>query len=335
MGLFDLTNHYVLKRCGYEHYTSKRLFLSFPPRLQTVFGKHRSPSKHFSYWYRPHTSTDALPILFIHGIGILFSFSPFFHDFAHFTQEDYLNNPGIGVIAIENLPISFRISHSALSREELCSEILSILEYHGWSKFSLMSFSYGTVITSQLLRDRRIAPQIGPMILIDPIPFLLHLPDTCYNFTRRSPRTASEIFLHYFASQDMCTAHTLGRRFFWNEIILWKEDILNRSDRATVILSERDIIVDAASIGAYLAKDQSSLSSQGVEIWQQRWWSGGKLDVLWFKDIDHGEILNDPDDRRILVDIALNYCRGERKPVTRRNSIDALASTSGLDENEP
>lgn len=254
----------------------------------------------------------------------MFSFSPFFHDFAEFTKENHPTDSGIGVIAIENLPISFRMTHPALLQEELCNEILSILEYHGWSKFALMSASYGTVVASQLLRDSRIAPRIGPMILIDPIPFLLHLPDTCYNFTRRQPRTASEIFLYYFASMDMCTAHTLGRRFFWNEVILWKEDMLNSDRRVTVILSERDIIFDSATVGAYLTNGRTPEGSNNSEIWQQRWWSGGELDVLWFKDIDHGEILNDPDDRKILVDIALNYCRGESAPVARRRSIDGI-----------
>lgn len=69
------------------------------------------------------------------------------------------------------------------------------------------------------------------MILVDPIPFLLHFPDTTYNFTRRKPRSASEIFLFYFASMDMGSAHTLCRRFFWNQLILWKEDLKGRRMR--------------------------------------------------------------------------------------------------------
>lgn len=257
-------------------------------------------------------------------MGILFSYQSFFNDFSKFTKEP--NNDGIGLIAIETLPISFRMSHPALLHEDLCTEILSILDHHGWNKFVLTSASYGTAISSQLLRDNRIAPRIGPMILVDPIPFLLHLPDTTYNFTRRKPRSVTEIFLHYFASTDMGAAHTLCRRFFWNDCILWKEDLMNCGRRTTVVFSERDMVIDAHAIGEYLTRNSNltAIEDRGREDgeWKSRWWTGGELDILWFEGIDHGEILNAPIDRKILIEVVLNYCRGESTPVTRRDAVE-------------
>ena len=103
------------------------------------------------------------------------------------------------------------MTHSALPKEEMCAEILSILENHGWEKFVLMANSYGTIISTQLLHDIVIVPRIGPIILIDPVNWLLHLPEMAYNFTRRQPQTASEYQLYYFASMDMGAAHKLAR----------------------------------------------------------------------------------------------------------------------------
>jgi hypothetical protein len=48
---------------GYQHYATKQWFASFPFRPQTILSRHKSPAKHISYWYRPHTSTTKLPIL--------------------------------------------------------------------------------------------------------------------------------------------------------------------------------------------------------------------------------------------------------------------------------
>ncbi|KAF9267068.1 hypothetical protein L218DRAFT_895241 [Marasmius fiardii PR-910] len=105
-------------------------------------------------------------------------------------------------------------------------------------------------------------PQFTSYILIDPIPFLLNLPPVAYNFMYRapwrsrsdSPFTApssssgtdkpslwqrfwtgyngNEWQLWYFASRDLEVAYTLSRRFFWESIVLWKEDLLGGKDSA-------------------------------------------------------------------------------------------------------
>ena len=55
---------------GFEHYAPARAFDMFPPRLWTPFSK-PSAAAPYSYWYRPGSkSSTALPILFIHGIGV-------------------------------------------------------------------------------------------------------------------------------------------------------------------------------------------------------------------------------------------------------------------------
>lgn len=117
----------------------------------------------------------------------------------------------IGIIAIEIMPVAFRITGPALEKGEMCNEILQILRQHAWDKFVLCSHSYGSVISTHLMRNPDTSKMVGPILLIDPVSILLHLPDVAYNFTCRRPHRANEQQLWYFASMDQGVAHTLCR----------------------------------------------------------------------------------------------------------------------------
>ena len=131
-----------------------RFFTLFPFRPQTLLSKHRSPAKHTTYWHRPHTSTTKLPVVFIHGIGIgLYPYTSFLSELNSKSGiESGEPSDQVGIIAIELMPVSFRITHSALARAELCYEIDQILHKHfdPDQKFVLVSHSYGTVSASPL-----------------------------------------------------------------------------------------------------------------------------------------------------------------------------------------
>jgi hypothetical protein len=257
----------------------------------------------------------------------------------------------VGIIALEILPVSFRITHKALGREELCYEIAQIIYKHfgPTQQFVLVSQSYGTVVTTHMLNDPILAPQIGPIVLMDPVCILLHLPDVAYNFTRRKPVHANEIMLHYFASMDMGVSHTLSRHFFWSENILWKEDLAGRD--VTVLLTGRDLIVDTAAVGRYLMTEttagdkddahgrreerhsddtyyddaddndddemvkeqlQSELKEANVDEWKYREWQGKGVEVLWFEELDHGQVIDRPLERKKLVDAITAYSLNAR-----------------------
>jgi pimeloyl-ACP methyl ester carboxylesterase len=137
----------------------------------------------------------------------------------------------------------------------MCTEIDQIVSQHFPNqKFILVSHSYGTVVSTHLLNTPSIADRIGPVVLIDPVSILLHLPDVAYNFTRRQPVRANEHQLYYFASMDMGVSHTLARHFFWNENVLWKKDIGDR--KVTVSLGGRDLIVNTEAVGRYLTSGE-------------------------------------------------------------------------------
>lgn len=209
----------------------------------------------------------------------------------------------MGVIAIELMPISFRITHAALKREEMKDEILKIVQSHGWTKFVLVSHSYGSVIATHLLRDRKISEMIEAQLLIDPVSILLHLPDVAYNFTCRQPAAANEHQLYYFASMDMCISHTLSRGFFWQENIVWKHDLHDRP--VTVVLCGKDIIVNTEAVGHYLASDRDQDSADST--WKNQAWEGNGLNIVWYSDLDHAQVFERKRDYAKLVKIIQHY----------------------------
>lgn len=306
-----------------------RFFTLFPFRPLTLLSTYRSPVKHLTYWYRPHSSKTRLPVLFIHGIGIgLYPYTNFLRD-LNGAREAGQNNAEFGIIALEIMPVSSRITHSALEKDVMVREIEAIVKHHGWSKFILVSHSYGSIISTHLLKSLHTAPFVGPVVLIDPVSFLLHLPDVAYNFTARRPVRANEHQLSYFGSKDMGVAHSLARRFFWSDNIIWKEDLEVRGGEGggardvTVVLSGKDLIVDTEAVRRYLTassseepvanagapwamkEDEKVTFTKAVQdstgAWKERPWTGSGLEVLWFEHLDHAQVFDWEKTRRPVV----------------------------------
>jgi len=279
--------------------------------------KRVSPARHLTYWYRPHTSKTRHPVLFIHGIGIgLWPYSEFFAELtAAFNALPDEDGGQVGILAIEIMPIAFRLTHAALLREQVCAEIQAILDHHNMSNLVLVSHSYGSVITTHMLQTRSLRSRISSLVLVDPVTLLLHLPDVAYNFTCRMPTHANEWQLWYFASKDIGVAHTLGRRFFWSENILWKEDL--EGLRTTVSLASRDLIVNTRAVGRYLTNgvpSDAEIDTEKERIkeydedWKERTWQGEGVEVLWFEGLDHAQVFDRRWSRKRLVDVIKVYC---------------------------
>jgi hypothetical protein len=291
------------------HRTSlRRFFTIFPFRPLTLFSTHKSPAKHLTYWHRQHTSKNRLPVLFIHGIGVgLYPYTRFLGDLV---KEGASEDGEIGIIALEIMPVSSRITHWALEKNIMVGEIWEIVKYHGWSRFVLVSHSYGSVIATHLLKSSLTASLVGPTVFIDPISFLLHLPDVAYNFTARQPARPNEYQVWYFGSKDIGVAHTLARRFCWSDNIIWKEDLGLKSEDnkregrdVTVVLSGKDLITDTEAVGCYLmssspdgiVSDTALTNSEIKDVageWKRGPWIGSGLEILWFEELDHAEVFD-------------------------------------------
>lgn len=103
----------------------------------------------------------------------------------------------------------------------------------------------------------------------------------------------------------MGVSHTLFRRFFWADSILWKEDIQNR--RVSVALAGRDIVTNAELIRAYLTSSDNWFTA----TWDRAdgYWRGSRLDVLWFQDLGHGQAFEEKETRSRLIQVAKSLCR--------------------------
>ncbi|KAL0934708.1 alpha beta hydrolase fold family [Colletotrichum truncatum] len=336
VAIVDFITHILMVLNGFQYYSQpkKDIFTVFPPRIQQLTAQCRS-SVELSYWHRSHQRTDCLPIVFFHGIGIgLWPYTSFLSEISAAKRHGHGQ---IGVIVLEILPISSRLTKPPLSKEAFLQQFTEILDKHSWDKFVLVSHSYGSVLTTHAIQCPEMEARIPRVVLIDPVSILLHLPDVAYNFTRRRPNRANEWQLWYFASTDPGVAHCLGRYFFWRENVIWAEELVgrcvasqspsdgqNKTRRVTVCLSGQDLIVDSHAVARYLAEDEQ----KGDPAWKQAEGqqvrcnvagipgsvkgncrsSGLDIDVLWFPQTDHAQVFDSKRDRRRIVDVLQGYC---------------------------
>lgn len=196
-------------------------------------------------------------------------------------------DPDVGIIAIEIIAISSRITRPPPTSQATCRGIEKILDSHKWNKFVVISHSYGTAITAYMLRSSTLSPRISATLLVDPITFLLHHPSVAYNFLHRTPKSANEWQLWYFASRDPDIARTLNRHFFWSECIMWKEDLVGK--KFAVVLSEKDQILDAKAVRQYLTNAEETR------------WQTEELEVLWYPGLGHATVFDTKERREPLL----------------------------------
>lgn len=328
VGFVDLLAFAHMRYHGFHFHRSPgrfaQLWRLFPFRPVTLLARGVSPSHSLTYWHRAHTSKTNLPILFIHGIGIgLYPYVRFLGELNTATAHLDAN---VGIIALEIHSISFRITPAPLTPAQLCTEVLRILAHHGWPRVVLVSHSYGSVLSTHMLHHPALGPRIGPVLLVDPVCFLLHLPDVAYNFTVRAPREANEWQLWYFASKDLGVSWTLARHFFWADNILWREDLVGGGGRAvTVSLGGRDLIVDTQAIGEYLVgggggdevgksgkkrDDDANNNNTPSSSWKTAPWTARTTspEVVWWPELDHAQVFDKKRTRAKLIGVLKVYC---------------------------
>lgn len=316
VGIVDLATHQMLRfrEFAYHRPSStlmKTLTHTFPPTAALHAPNRLSPSS-IAYWYRPHRSTKHLPVVFLHGIGIgLFPYLPLL------SALRGIDGGKIGVLALELLPISTRLTSPPLSRPEFLSELTAILAAHTeWDRFVLVSHSYGSVLTTHILRSE-LGSRVDAVVLVDPVTLLLHLPDVAYNFTRRRPTSANEWQLWYFASMDVGVAGVLGRYFFWRENIIWREELVggDKKRKAAVCLAGRDLIVDTRTVARYLATEGNFADVSDEDVFDvgrdQDLVGPTGVQMLWFAELDHAQVFEQKQHWNRIVDVVRRYSARE------------------------
>jgi hypothetical protein len=301
----------------------------FPPRPAAFFTRHVSVTPSISYFLREHTSPTRLPVVYIHGIGIgLLPTVKFLEELDHDLNDGHSDADQAGILVLEVLQISSRLTESMPRRAEFVAQLTSIINHHfGRGRFVLGAHSYGTTLSANILCDEHLSARVSASLLVDPVSFMLHMPDVAYNFTCRPPVRANEWLLWYFASKDPQIAHTLGRHFFWTENILWRDQIDRLIEkhgmRLTASLSSDDLIVGAKAVRAYLEGDRAvDGKGQGQHRMNfqpntsrndprpEQAWRGRGLETLWWEGRDHGDVYDSREDRAQLTKILVEYCRG-------------------------
>lgn len=332
----DIVTHVRMLWLGFEFHCTRATSVDvFPPRPAIlVSSSRRSPAKQLSYWLRPHTSKTHLPILFIHGIGVgLIPNIDLLQELGRALDSNCDNefDGQVGILAIEILQISSRLTHAIPNRSDSLEQLTQVLDMHHFERFVLASHSYGSVLCTYILTHEPLASRVSSTLLIDPVTILLHMPDVAYNFTARPPMHTKEWQLWFFGSKDPGVAYTLGRHFFWSENILWSGRILELAKRGmniTVSLGERDEIVDAQAVRRYLTrrtdqdlvletdangrghsdgKAESSVKMGGCKTGPRE---HNGLEVLWFDGLGHAQVFDTRETRRKLVNILVKYSRG-------------------------
>lgn len=191
----------------------------------------------------------------------------------------------VGIIVVEVLPISTRLisaNRKSSTPSVFCAGIEKILRHHGFSNTVLVAHSYGTFLAAHLLRDPVGGKNISSVVLMDPIVFLLHIPDVVYNFVYRKPGRwrANEWLIWYFSSRDLGIATLLARRFFWAQGALWKEDPELSSREVVVVLSDGDQIIAADKVWGYLTKEHWGKGAPVGSSEEERSIDGGSMHNL-------------------------------------------------------
>ncbi|KAI7864511.1 Alpha/Beta hydrolase protein [Spinellus fusiger] len=215
--------------------------------------------KNLIYWYRsPQAPANRTPLLFIHGLGGgPVCYTEFIHRLAS------LDRP---IFVVELPHVSMHMVDHAPNIEDTVKEVVGMLKNHGHDRAVVVSHSYGTAIASWLMKN---APEIvAGSVLIDPICFLMHYHNLCFNFLVRIPRKAVEYAMRYCAGRELYTCYFIKRQFQWVDTIFFvHQQSSNTNDggvpeiqppspleNSAVFLSELDIVSNSVLVSKYLTR---------------------------------------------------------------------------------
>jgi hypothetical protein len=106
-----------------------------------------------------------------------------------------------------------------------------------------------------------------------------------------------EHIIWYFSGKDPLVRHTLQRRLFWIENVLWKDELRNRD--VTVALGGKDVVVNTPTVREYLLGSREWGGNES--------WTGNGLDLVWFEGFNHAEMFDWKTSYRMLAEILREY----------------------------
>ncbi|KAI9355198.1 Alpha/Beta hydrolase protein [Pilaira anomala] len=240
-----------------------------------------------SYWFRDGDRTKK-PIVFIHGIGAgLMCYLTFIAKLMAIDAPIFcIELPFVSMHCIEDVP----------TMQETIRDLQNMLHRHEFDDAVFVSHSLGTAVTSWVVKY--MSKNVAGVIFLDPICFMLHYKDVCANFVYRTPKTAAQGLVKYFASTELYISYYISRHFHWFQNALYVAPTVPHHNHAytssvkmpkntKVFLSENDNIVDSARVDSYL-------NHHGIES-------------IVMKDLDHASFLFKPFWQKEILDTIQQY----------------------------
>ena len=199
---------------------------------------------------------EADPVVFFHGVGMgLVLYIPFLRTLLATARSD--GRPR-DVVVMDMRWVSMRLTNHVPTVDEVADDFQRALTrtYGAARGVQLVGHSYGTFCCARVVQ--KFPELVSSVCLVDPVCFLLIMPDILSNFLVNPPRSpwqhgiaayARDLIRIVFCSREESISHAFCRDFYWHQYTLWFDQLPRRS---TVVLSAEDEIVPSAALRRYL-----------------------------------------------------------------------------------
>ncbi|KAI8976097.1 Alpha/Beta hydrolase protein [Pilobolus umbonatus] len=280
--LFGFVAHFVwgMKKYGPESRSSVWSLMDPQQLYEPIMKQDDDRPQKVSYWFKDG-DRNKKPIVFIHGIGAgLMCYSAFIpHLLALGAPIFFIELPFVSMHCIEEVP----------TMQETLRDMQQMLFRHGFNDALFVGHSLGSAVTAWAVKYMK--KHVAGVIFLDPICFMLHYKDVCSNFVYRTPKTAAEGVVKYFASTELYISHYISRHFHWFQTALYVTPNLTHHthtyksstkmpEKTKVYLSELDNIVDSTRVDTYLNHHGiDTVNMPGLDH------ASFLFDPMWAKDI--------------------------------------------------
>ena len=227
-----------------------------------LLGFQRHEVNGIAYWYRsrvrdlPAGEQASLPLIFFHGI------SP---GLNLYLLVIHILSRGRKVVLMEVPHIAMCLNFKAKRLGDMVKTVEIIAKRHRMPHFAVAGHSFGSLCAAWV--TKHLKHNVRQLILLDPVSLLLGLPDVCYNFLHKQPRTVMEYLLHYGGSTEITIHHTLRRQFWWYEGQLFLDEI---KCPVFIGLSGNDEIVPSPVLKVYIEDHLEKYHAEEHQRYQAR-----------------------------------------------------------------
>jgi len=201
-------------------------------------------------------------VVFVHGIGV--GVWTYYTLLARMVER----YPYKDIFLPEFHHIAMRLEDRVPAPKESADNIRKMLALENHSCAVFMGHSYGTFVVGHCLRFQ--PKMVEHIVQVDPVCFLIHQMDGPFQFIFRKPECPETRIINFVAQTELNIVHTLARKLWWWENIIWEDHIPSGS---SVILSAKDSIVPSAAVRAYLQH------------------CAHRVRVLWWEHLSHAGFL--------------------------------------------